>query len=313
MMGSVVMKIKIYTFALKYCLHTKYMKAIIFCNTHNEETETVVSNVIDELQRNDIDICIFRTKYKEDLAFRYFPDVKMLSEECCWQADLAISVGGDGTFLQAANRVSLKNIPILGINAGRLGFLAEVRSDDIEQAIKSIATKKYRIEERSVLQLKIEKEGKEESRFALNDIAILKRDSSSMISIHTKIDGIYLNTYMADGLVVATPTGSTAYSLSVGGAIIAPQADVVSITPVAPHSLNVRPIVIQDKSVISLEVESRSHNYLVSTDGRSETCDDQTKLYIEKANHKVKIIKPNDSTFFDTLRAKMMWGVDSRK
>lgn len=289
------------------------MKAIIFCNTHREETKAVVSNVIDALKHNDIDTCIYQSQYTEYVKEHHQSDVETLSDEQCTDADVAISIGGDGTFLQTANRVSLKGISILGINAGRLGFLAEVCRQDIEKAIHCLATKNYHIEERSVLRLKIEREGREESRFALNDIAILKRDSSSMISIHTKIDGIYLNTYMADGLVISTPTGSTAYSLSIGGAIIAPQADVVSITPVAPHSLNVRPIVIQDKSKISLEVESRNHNYLVATDGRSETCEDLTKLYIEKATHKVKIIKPNDNTFFDTLRTKMMWGAGRRK
>ena len=169
------------------------------------------------------------------------------------------------------------------------------------------------VEERSVLQLICDDKHLQDAPYALNEIAVLKRDSSSMISIRTAINGAYLNTYQADGLVIATPTGSTAYSLSVGGPIMVPHSNTVVITPVAPHSLNVRPIVIRDDWEITLDVESRSHNFLVAIDGRSETCKETTQLTIRRADYSVKVVKRFNHIFFDTLRSKMMWGADGRR
>ena len=225
---------------------------------------------------------------------------------------MVISLGGDGTFLKAASRVGNKGIPILGINTGRLGFLADISPEEMEETFNEIDEHRYRIEERSVLQLKCDHPRLAREPYALNEIAVLKRDSSSMITIRATIDGMPLATYQADGLIVATPTGSTAYSLSVGGPIIAPDSKTIALTPVAPHSLNIRPIVICDDREITLDVESRSHNFLVAIDGRSESCRETTRLTIAKAAHTIKVVKRVNHRFFDTLRNKMMWGADVR-
>ena len=228
------------------------------------------------------------------------------------EADLAISLGGDGTFLKAASLVGSQQIPILGINTGRLGFLADVLPDEMDEAFDEIFQGRYCTEERSVLQVTPQSGRLTLNPYGLNEIAVLKHDSSSMISIHTSINGEELTTYQADGLVVATPTGSTAYSLSVGGPIIVPHSRTFALTPVAPHSLNVRPLVIDDDAVISLRIESRSHNYLVSVDGRSESLCEKTELTVSKASYTVRVVKRENHHFFSTLRNKMMWGADVR-
>ena len=229
-----------------------------------------------------------------------------------FSADMVLSMGGDGTFLKAASYVGHKNIPILGINTGRLGFLADVSPEEMEETFEDIYKGNYKIEDRSVLQAFSEGQPLKGYPCGLNEIAVLKRDSSSMITIHTSINGAYLTTYQADGLVIATPTGSTAYSLSIGGPVIVPHSNTIAITPVAPHSLNIRPIVINDDWEITLDVESRSHNFLVAIDGRSETCREGTRLVIRKADYKIKVVKRPNHIFFHTLRDKMMWGADSR-
>ena len=239
------------------------------------------------------------------------PQVSLL-EEGCVEADMAISLGGDGTFLKAATQVGNRQIPILGINTGRLGFLADVLPEEMEQVVDEILKGHYRVEARSVLQVLSPTGTIHLTPFGLNEIAVLKHDSSSMISIHTAINGEQLTTYQADGLVVATPTGSTAYSLSVGGPIIVPHSRTFAVTPVAPHSLNVRPLVIGDDAEITLRIESRSHNYLVSVDGRSESLSEETQLIIRKAPYCVRVVKRFDHHFFNTLRNKMMWGADAR-
>ena len=229
-----------------------------------------------------------------------------------FSADMVLSMGGDGTFLKAASYVGHKNIPILGINTGRLGFLADVSPEEMEETFEDIYKGNYKIEDRSILQAFSEGQPLKGYPCGLNEIAVLKRDSSSMITIHTSINGAYLTTYQADGLVIATPTGSTAYSLSIGGPVIVPHSNTIAITPVAPHSLNIRPIVINDDWEITLDVESRSHNFLVAIDGRSETCREGTRLIIRKADYKIKVVKRPNHIFFHTLRDKMMWGADSR-
>ena len=183
----------------------------------------------------------------------------------------------------------------------------------MENTFEEIYNNHYKVEERSVLQLKCDDELLMKFPYALNEIAVLKRDSSSMISIHAAINGAPLTTYQADGLVISTPTGSTAYSLSVGGPVIVPHSKTIAITPVAPHSLNVRPIVICDDWEITLDVESRSHNFLVAIDGNSETCKETTQLTIRRADYSVKVVKRFNHIFFDTLRSKMMWGADGRR
>ena len=223
-----------------------------------------------------------------------------------FEADFAISMGGDGTFLKTAGRVGHKQIPILGVNMGRLGFLADIAPADIEACLQMLYDGNYAVEQRAMIEV---------ATFgwhALNDVAILKRDTASMISIRVSIDGEYLTTYQADGLVVSTPTGSTAYSLSNGGPIIVPGTNVLSMTAVAPHSLNVRPIVIPDTAEITLDVESRSHSFLVAVDGSSEKCREGTRITLRRAPFNMFIVKRSSQQYFSTLREKMMWGADVR-
>ncbi len=227
--------------------------------------------------------------------------------------DLVISMGGDGTFLKAACMVGEREIPILGINKGRLGFLADVLPSEIEDVLEHVLRRDYMIENHTVIKLEADGECVDCCPFALNDIAVLKRDTASMISIKAYVNGEFLVNYQADGLIIATPTGSTAYSLSNGGPIIVPQSGSLCITPVAPHSLNIRPIVINDTSVIELEVCSRSHNYLVAIDGRSMKLTEGTRLTIRKADYMVKLVKLKNQRYFSTLHRKLMWGADSRQ
>ena len=229
-----------------------------------------------------------------------------------FQADFVISMGGDGTFLKSASRVGKKNIPILGVNMGRLGFLADVSPDDIEHCLEALHNDDFAIESRALIQVEADGKPLSDCNFALNDVAILKRDSASMISIRACINSQYLNTYQADGLVVSTPTGSTAYSLSNGGPIIVPGTKVFSMTAVAPHSLNVRPIVIPDSSLIELDVESRNHNFRGAIDGRSEKCKEGTKITLRRAPYDINVVKRAEHRYFDSLREKMMWGADQR-
>lgn len=289
------------------------MKFVLFGNTYQPKKSFHAANLFQILKRHGAEIIVCREFYQFLNA-----DSKMeLPADCLFDdddfsADMAISIGGDGTFLKAASRVGRKGIPILGINTGRLGFLADISPEEMETTFDEIYSGRYSVEERSVLQLICNEKHLQKSPYALNEIAVLKRDSSSMISIKTTINGAYLNTYQADGLVIATPTGSTAYSLSVGGPIIVPHSNTIVITPVAPHSLNVRPIVIRDDWEIKLDVESRSHNFLIAIDGRSETCKETTQLTIRKADYSIKVVKRFNHIFFDTLRSKMMWGADGR-
>jgi len=227
--------------------------------------------------------------------------------------DLVISMGGDGTFLKAACMVGEREIPILGINKGRLGFLADVLPSEIEDVLEHVLRRDYMIENHTVIKLEADGECVDCCPFALNDIAVLKRDTASMISIKAYVNGEFLVNYQADGLIIATPTGSTAYSLSNGGPIIVPQSGSLCITPVAPHSLNIRPIVINDTSVIELEVCSRSHNFLVAIDGRSMKLTEGTRLMIRKADYMVKLVKLKNQRYFSTLHRKLMWGADSRQ
>lgn len=241
-------------------------------------------------------------------------DVRVASifDGSAFDADFVISMGGDGTFLRAASMVGDKQIPILGVNMGRLGFLADISTGEIEHIVESIYEGDYSIETRAAIA--VETDGKPLSGYhcALNDVAILKRDNAAMISIRTTVNGDYLTTYQADGLVISTPTGSTAYSLSVGGPIIVPGTCVFSMTAVAPHSLNIRPIVIPDNAEISLTVESRSHNFLIALDGRSENYGEGTRLTLRKAPYYVRVVKRAGQRYFHTLREKMMWGADQR-
>ena len=230
-----------------------------------------------------------------------------------WQADMAFSLGGDGTFLKTADAVGAREIPILGINLGHLGFMVDVRGDEITSAIDEVFRNGFQTEARSVLCLERRVDGGTEwIGNALNEVALLKVESSSMIKVHTVVDGEYLCTYRADGLIVATPTGSTGYSMSVGSSILAPQNKSLILAPVAPHSLNQRPVVIPDDWNIALEVESRNDSFLVSLDGRSREMSVNERLVITKAPYSILVAKRRGHTYFQTLRDKLMWGVDVR-
>lgn len=226
--------------------------------------------------------------------------------------DFLIALGGDGTILSAITHVRESGVPILGINLGRLGFLASIEKRRIRDAVQLLAKGRYSIEERGLLYLESSMPLFGDTRFALNDFTILKRDTSSMITIHTYINGSYLNTYWADGIIVATPTGSTGYSLSCGGPIIFPNSNNFVITPVATHNLNVRPVVISDDSIISFDVEGRAENFLCTLDSRFETITSAHQLAVRKNDFSINLVQLHDYGFMDTMRDKLAWGQDSR-
>ncbi len=289
------------------------LRFALFGNTYQEHKSAHVTHLLEILRRRKAQICISNEFY-DFLRNHTKADLSGLEvfEGNNFSADMVLSIGGDGTFLKAASRVGKKEIPILGINTGRLGFLADVLPDQMEDAFDEIYQGNYLAEPRRVLKLTCNGHVLKGYRYGLNEIAVLKRDTSSMITIHAYINGEPLNVYQADGLVISTPTGSTGYSLSVGGPILVPQSGTISLTAVAPHSLNVRPIVIRDDWEITLDVESRSHNFLIAVDGRSETCREGTRLTIKRADYYVRIVKRCHHSFFNTLREKMMWGMDGR-
>lgn len=229
------------------------------------------------------------------------------------ESDMALSVGGDGTFLRTASAIGRQDIPIVGINAGHLGFLADVPVTDIHMALTAILVdKKYQVERRSLLHLEIPDCLQHYQPYALNEVAVLKRDQSSMVSVSVWVDGVFLNQYDADGLVVATPTGSTAYAMSAGGPILEPQSASWVIVPIAPHTLTTRPLVIRDSCQLDIEVSSRNNIFLVSTDGQTVHLTTQSRLHLSKADYTIGVVRQLDHTFYDTLRNKLMWGRDGR-
>ena len=293
---------------------TQKNRFAIFGNVYQRKKSQAVFKLIAILQRYDAENYVDRPFY-EFITEGQHMDVRVdgIFDGDDFDVDYAISMGGDGTLLKTAARVHSKDTPIIGVNIGRLGFLADVAPSEIEMAISDIYAGNYRVDEHSVIKIETSGEEKLESGpFALNDIAILKRDNASMISIRASVNGEYVTTYQADGLIVTTPTGSTAYNLSNGGPIIAPGTGTLCLTAVAPHSLNIRPIVVPDSSVISLKVESRSHSVLVAVDGKSTSLHDGTEVRISKAKHTVRIIRFSDRKYYSTLREKMMWGLDQR-
>jgi NAD+ kinase len=226
--------------------------------------------------------------------------------------DLVLSLGGDGTFLGSVAMVGRAGIPVLGINLGRLGFLSSVPQDETDQALEAIAKGMFTLEERSVLQVEGAANALGEHNFALNEVSLHKRDSSSMITVHATVGTQFLNTYWADGLIVATPTGSTAYSLSCGGPLLDPRCDALVITPIAPHNLNVRPFVVPDRYPIRLIAEARGGKCLLNLDSRSVTLEASTELTISRAPFTVKLVHLEGHDFMSTLRTKLTWGLDVR-
>ena len=289
------------------------LKFAIFGNEYQARKSTSIEKILDYLAQKGAEIYV-ENAYYEFLTRSQHIDVKAAGvfEDYNFDVDYVISMGGDGTFLKAASRVGAKGTPIIGVNMGRLGFLADVLPGEVEAALDSLYAGECQIEEHVVIQVEAEGGVLAGNPFALNDIAVMKRDDASMISIRTQVDGEFLVNYQADGLIVTTSTGSTAYNLSNGGPIIIPQSSSLCLTPVAPHSLNIRPVVINDTAEITLDVESRSHNYLVAIDGRSERMTEGTRLVIRKAAHTIKIVKQRNQRYFSTLREKLMWGADQR-
>jgi NAD+ kinase len=228
------------------------------------------------------------------------------------KVDFFISVGGDGTLLESVTYVGKSGVPILGINTGRMGFLATTHRNDVNQAIDDLLEGNFDIDERILLRLYTEKDLFDNIPFALNDLTIMKKDSASMITVHVHVDGELLNSYWADGIIVATPTGSTGYSLSCGGPLVYPKSDSFVITPVSPHNLTARPIVISDNSEITFSVEGRSKKFLISLDSRYETVDEKIQLKVKKEKFKIKLVLLPGYHYFKTLRQKLNWGLDVR-
>lgn len=292
------------------------MKIAIYGKEFKETFNEAIYKIFEKLNKNKAEIYVykpFHTFIKENLFFhpqingeyistKNFPD----------DIDLFFSIGGDGTFLESVSYVKNKNIPIVGINSGRLGFLANISKNEISKAIDEIVANNYQIENRTLLQLTSNQKLFGKNNFALNELTVQKKDTSSMITIHVYMNNEYLNTYWADGLIVATPTGSTAYSLSAGGPIIVPGSGNFVITPIAPHNLTVRPIVLSDNNELKLIVEGRSDKFLAALDYRQESFDANCELIVKKAEFQVKMIKLKNGSFFNTIRNKLMWGVDKR-
>ncbi|MEM9885815.1 MAG: NAD kinase [Bacteroidota bacterium] len=292
------------------------MQVVIYSRILKDKDVPFVQNVFDCLQEKSISTYVHRDylnqlkgkiQFKKDVApFDNHLDFSVRS------IDFVISLGGDGTILNALTLIRDTRVPILGINLGRLGFLASVEKTKIQQSIDLMIKGLYRIDERKLLRLESNPPLFGALNFALNDCTILKRDTSSMITIHTYINGSYLNSYWADGLIISTPTGSTGYSLSCGGPIIFPQSGNFVITPVAPHNLNVRPIVISDNSIVSFEVEGRANNFLCTLDSRFEKIDSTYQLAVKKCDFVARLVRFRDTGFLNTIREKLVWGMDQR-
>jgi NAD+ kinase len=226
--------------------------------------------------------------------------------------DLAVSIGGDGTFLKTVSYIRSSGVPIIGINTGRLGFLANTSTEDFEKTLDRVNNKDFEFQKRSLLRVETEDNIFGEDNLAFNELAVHKKDTSSMITVHATLDGKYLNSYWADGLIVGTPTGSTAYSLSCGGPIITPGCAVHILTPIAPHNLNVRPVVVPDHMPIKLTVEGRDRKYLLTLDSHSKSVKNGAVVELFKADFMINVIKFQENNFLDTIRNKMMWGIDQR-
>jgi len=291
------------------------MTIAIFGSPYPEHFSKYIQHLIKKLEAEHINFIIeeeFSVFLKNNIRFNKGITTFNSYETLKNKADFLFSIGGDGTLLKAVTYVRETGVPILGINTGRLGFISSISADQIDDAITDILKGNYTINERTLLELSTNKKLFKEKNFALNEVAVSKKDTSSMIRIDAFVDDEFLNTYWADGLVVSTPTGSTGYSLSCGGPIIMPGTNNIIITPNAPHNLNVRPIVIDDNSVIKLKVEDRDQLALVSLDSRSRAFDAETELTIKKAGFKTKLIQPQNNSFTTTIRHKLMWGLDKR-
>ena len=293
------------------------MKVGIYGQYYKGEAISYIEFLLKTLAQKDIDVVIEENFYDliklnkfPEKEYQTFSDYSDLDNSF----EVMLTVGGDGTFLRAVTFVRDLNIPILGINIGRLGFLATVQKENISEAINLLLNKKYKVNERSLLAVTTSQKNPDLSdiNFALNEISVSRRNSTSMITVKTYLDEEYLTSYWADGLIVSTPTGSTGYSLSCGGPVITPNTNSLVLTPIAPHNLNARPLVIRDDTNIKLKIIAREKQALLSLDSRITTIDSETEVFIKKASFKLKTIQLSHQTFLKTLREKLLWGEDKR-
>ncbi|WP_282133976.1 NAD kinase [Seonamhaeicola maritimus] len=293
------------------------MKIAIFGRYNNPSTITSFDRLLNFFKGKDIDVLIeseflnlVNSVTSNDALYNLFSVYNKLDDSF----NLLISIGGDGTILRAIPSVRNLDIPIIGINTGRLGFLATIQIEDIENAVQNILNGHYTVSERSLLSIETSPENHDikNLNFALNEIAVSRKNTTSMITVDTHLDGEFLTSYWSDGLIVSTPTGSTGYSLSCGGPVITPGANSFVLTPIAPHNLSARPLIIPDSTEIQLSVSGREKQHLVSLDSRIATLDNETIIKIKKADFKVKMIDLLDESFLKTLRKKMLWGEDKR-
>lgn len=290
------------------------MRIALFGTTFNEAKAVYVQHLINKLEQENVDL-IIESQFSEllsDIKFKNEYSTFDTPQELKENADIILSIGGDGTLLATITLVRDSGIPILGINTGTLGFISSVSTDQIEYAINHLLKGDYTIKNRTLLQLNSENNLFGDTNFALNEVTVLKKDTSSMIRVHAYLDDEFINTYWADGLIISSPTGSTGYSLSCGGPIVLPGTNNFIITPIAPHNLNVRPIIVSDKSKIKLKVSEKDELALVALDSRSRAIGPGLELTIKKAQYKVKLIQFEKQSFISTIREKLMWGKDKR-
>lgn len=293
------------------------MKIAVYGQYYKNNTEDIIKRMLSVFAKFSPEL-VFETGFynvlnKRNLLDKPFP-LFSSHEELNDGFNMMISIGGDGTMLRAATLVRDKNIPILGINAGRLGFLATVQQESIETLLALIFENKYKVSPRTLLSIDYDgiPEDTDELDFALNEITVSRKDTTSMITIETLLNGDYLNSYWADGLIVSTPTGSTGYSLSCGGPVLMPEVNSLVITPIAPHNLNARPLVIPDDTEIQLKVTGREPQHLISLDSRIITVDVETVIRIRKTGFKINLVEFHEEKFLKTLRKKLLWGEDKR-
>lgn len=291
------------------------MKVAIYSRVLESTQQKDVQLFFDELDKEGIVPVIFQPFFEEIKPHLTLPSSSQtfsVHTDLTDVIDFVISLGGDGTLLDTVTLVRDKNIPVVGINFGRLGFLASIGRDELVAAVKALARRSYVIDRRTLIHLDSNVPMFNDVPYALNEFAIHKRDTAPMIKIHTYLNGELLNTYWADGLILATPTGSTGYSLSCAGPVVFPDACSLVLTPIAPHNLNVRPIVIPDNTIISFEVESRSDDIICALDSRREIVDKNVLLAVRRENFMLNLVRLNENNFLQTLRNKLSWGLDKR-
>lgn len=292
------------------------MTIAVYARSTKDNHAAYIEQIHAYLKSEGVDMIIYEPYYnylKTNSALKLNIDTFSTSEELISKAFYLICLGGDGTMLETVTFVRKSGIPILGVNTGRLGFLSQVNKDDLEKALKLLLREKFTLDKRELIEISGCSNCFKDENYALNEFTIHKKDSSSMINIDTYIDGIFLNTYFADGLIVSTPTGSTAYSLSCGGPIMMPDSDNFIITPIAPHNLTVRPIVISNNKEIRFTVTGRNDDFNVSLDSRGAQIPTGSEIRIRKASFRINLINLEGQNFFTTLRNKMMWGIDRRQ